>query len=264
MPRPISPAIRRLLDGAHTTSVGGTLQNDPYEGDRGPARYRYEELRLDAPDSPALDRYRADARTEAAAKGETLSEDDPLEPEQDGDADDMRRDIPLEDEVSLPGGGVASIDSLRARGALTPDLIRKARPSVTAVLEADRAAGREPVRRGAAPGTVGRELEPGEVDLTIEPDARSVPDDAIRERYRRLVDDDFRRSTDGMVDAVLDDFDRNQRARAMTSAYGAAMDARRPAFTPDMARADRARIEREVAASRPSPTYAKSPKRLGR
>ncbi len=35
-----------------------------------------------------------------------------------------------EDAVAMPGGGQASIDDLEAAGAMTPDLMRKARPEV--------------------------------------------------------------------------------------------------------------------------------------
>jgi hypothetical protein len=35
-----------------------------------------------------------------------------------------------EDAVAMPGGGQASIDDLEEAGAMTPDLMRKARPEV--------------------------------------------------------------------------------------------------------------------------------------
>lgn len=179
MPRPVSPAIRRLLAGARTTSVGGEVEADPYDGMRGPERHRYEELRLDDPESPALEEHRRRAEYEAAAKGEALNENDPLEPEHDADADDA----------------LAS-------------------------------------------------------------------DEAVRARYRELVDADFRRSTDGMLDSVLADFDHNQRARSMGDAFGAARQARRPVFLPWQARADAARAEREVVAEREGgERLAKGPRR---
>jgi hypothetical protein len=52
----------------------------------------------------------------------------------------LRRDLDgrgiLEDEVAMPGGGALPIDDLEAAGALTPDLLRKARPEVWQHMEA--------------------------------------------------------------------------------------------------------------------------------
>lgn len=67
--------------------------------------------------------------------------DDGPDGEPDMDADDSDymadpRNAPIgplgigDDEVAMPGGGSARIDDIMARGEMTPDLMRKARPEV--------------------------------------------------------------------------------------------------------------------------------------
>ena len=106
-----------------------------------------------------LYRGAADSKDPSMLALEDLS--DPMG-EPDGDYDDLGRmdDRPLmEDETMLPGGRMVPIDDLEARGAMTEDLWRKARPSVTEAHYRDTAGAMVPEEQAGDEALMARILE---------------------------------------------------------------------------------------------------------